>query len=477
MLALRDRRMGTAGGGRVSLTHLSLFSGIGGLDMAAEWAGFKTIGQVEQADYPYRVLCRHWPDVPKWRNIEDVTADALRTAGIEHRPTVLSGGFPCQPFSCAGKRKGAEDDRFLWPEMLRVVRELRPAWVVGENVAGFVDMALDDVCADLERAGYACRAFLLPAAGVGAPHMRDRCFVVAHADSLPSGSPGEAPCPIGGDTRSWGDALCGSPRQPAGVSSEDVAHDDRGGRPGARLPIFGRRSDETGTDARRSGEALPHTAGELCDGAVPPWGRGPRSPDSGSDVSNSYGGRRFAGLGQLHERKPDAPWGGKDDPDADGLNGNDRGSGAGPLCRQRPPKARLRRREADPDALRAGREELHAPTVAAPAGYGARRSDQRDVLHADIRLRAPNRQDRRMGRFAQPVSWGEGAMPSPILEPGVCGVVNGLPHRVDRLRALGNAVVPLQVYPIFRAIAQIEGACQAPEADAAARQRVLTEAA
>jgi DNA (cytosine-5)-methyltransferase 1 len=163
------------------LTHFSLFSGIGGLDLAAEWAGFQTVGQVEKSDYANKILKKHWPDVPRWEDIKDVTIHTVREAGIEHAPTVLSGGFPCQPFSCAGQRRGAEDDRYLWPEMLRVVQELRPAWVVGENVAGLVSLALDDVLTDLERAGYSCRAFLLPAAGVGAPHMRDRVFIVAHS--------------------------------------------------------------------------------------------------------------------------------------------------------------------------------------------------------------------------------------------------------------------------------------------------------
>ena len=170
----------------MNLTHISLFTGIGGIDLAAEAAGFETIAQVERDNYCRRVLGRHWPGVPRFDDVRAVTADALGSAGVG-RPTLVSGGFPCQPFSCAGKRRGADDDRFLWPEMCRIVSELRPAWVLGENVAGFVNMELDTALADLEREGYSARAFVLPACSVNAPHPRFRCIVVAYAER-PRGS-------------------------------------------------------------------------------------------------------------------------------------------------------------------------------------------------------------------------------------------------------------------------------------------------
>ena len=166
------------------LTHLSLFSGIGGLDLAAEMAGFRTVGQCEWADYPTKVLEKHWPSVPRWRDIRTLTGDSFYEKTGMRTVDVISGGFPCQPFSVAGKRRGKEDDRYLWPEMLRVISELRPTWVVGENVAGIVNMALDQVYADLENEGYSVQAFIIPACAVDAPHRRDRCAIVAHTESI-----------------------------------------------------------------------------------------------------------------------------------------------------------------------------------------------------------------------------------------------------------------------------------------------------
>ena len=162
------------------LTHLSLFSGIGGLDLAAELAGFRTVGQCELADYPMAVLEKHWPGLPRWRDIRTLTGDCFYEQTGLRTVTVVSGGFPCQPFSTAGKRRGKDDDRYLWPEMLRVIQEIRPAWVVGENVAGLVSMALDTVLSDLESIGYACQAFVIPACAVDAPHRRDRVAIVSY---------------------------------------------------------------------------------------------------------------------------------------------------------------------------------------------------------------------------------------------------------------------------------------------------------
>lgn len=157
------------------MNALSLFSGIGGLDLAAEWAGFKTVAFCERDSFCQKVLAKHWPGVKIYDDVRTIETSDLP------RIELLHGGYPCQPFSLAGPRRGHDDDRHMWPHMLRVVQELRPTWVVGENVRGHVTLGLDAVCDDLEAAGYEARAVVFPAISVGAHHIRERVFVVANA--------------------------------------------------------------------------------------------------------------------------------------------------------------------------------------------------------------------------------------------------------------------------------------------------------
>ena len=322
----------------MTMTHLSLFTGIGGLDLAAEWAGFETVGQCEWADYPTKVLEKHWPDVPRWRDIRTLTKEGFYERTGLHAVDLISGGFPCQPFSVAGKRRGEEDDRYLWPEMLRVIQELRPAWVVGENVAGIVSVALDQVLADLEGIGYAWQAFIIPACAVDAPHRRDRCAIVAYrmcnggktgvADSTPRKERGAAkPEHCGSHVA---DAECIGPRENGDQSAYDPKRNDPAHWEKRRTELC-----ETGCGSSN----VPHAKGSRC---------------KGYDEATSEQACRPGQRQPCAARRP----------------GNPKGE------------------------------------------------------------------------------WWS-------VEPDVGRVAHGVPHRVDRLRCLGNAVVPQQFYPIFKAIADV----------------------
>ena len=184
------------------MTHASLFSGIGGAELAAEWMGWENLFHCEIQEFPRRVL-EYW--YPNSKSYEDITkTDFTPWRG---KIDILTGGFPCQAFSMAGKRLGDKDHRYLWPEMLRAIREIQPSWVVGENVTGLLSMVqsgeeakmgrtddifeenyiyreerrftLDEICEGLEREGYSVQPFVIPACAVGAPHRRDRVWIVA----------------------------------------------------------------------------------------------------------------------------------------------------------------------------------------------------------------------------------------------------------------------------------------------------------
>lgn len=164
------------------MTHGSLFSGIGGFDLAAEWMGWDNVFHCEINEFGQKILNYYWPNAISYKDITK-TDFTIHRGSID----VLSGGFPCQPYSVAGNMQGTEDARHLWPEMCRAVREIQPGYVVGENVRGLVSwnsgMVFEQVQTDLEDEGYEVLPFLLPACAVNAPHRRDRIWFVAHRKS------------------------------------------------------------------------------------------------------------------------------------------------------------------------------------------------------------------------------------------------------------------------------------------------------
>lgn len=240
------------GGAATPLRHGSLFSGIGGFDLAAEWAGWENAFHCEFQPWCRRVLRFHFPNAISYGDIKKTDF-----RGWQGRIDVLSGGFPCQPFSSAGKRRGAQDDRYLWPEYLRAIEECQPRWVVGENVAGILTMVqpgdglrvgrkadlfgageeileardgfiLHGILEDLERRGYAVQTFLIPAAAIGAPHRRDRVWIVGHRGGGPPHNPTTA-----ADSRGQrrGEAG-GADRQPGGTTTGILSPAERlGGVP------------------------------------------------------------------------------------------------------------------------------------------------------------------------------------------------------------------------------------------------------
>ena len=155
---------------------LDICSGIGGFSLGLEaTGGFDTVAFCEFDDFCCKVLNKHWPNVPIYKDLKEIGNDPAR---IIQEFDLICGGIPCQPFSLAGKQKGKEDDRHLWPYMYAIVKSKKPTWVIVENVGGFVNVALDDVCLDLETQGYATQSFIIPACSVEAPHKRDRIWIL-----------------------------------------------------------------------------------------------------------------------------------------------------------------------------------------------------------------------------------------------------------------------------------------------------------
>ena len=157
---------------------LDLFSGIGGFSLGLERAGMETVAFCEIEPFCQKVLRKHWPDVPIYDDIKELTNERLQADGIT--ADIITGGYPCQPFSNAGQRQGKADDRHLWPEMYRLIKAIRPRWVIAENVAGHISLGLDAVLSDLEAIRFTCWVFVIPACAKDSPQLRDRVWIVAH---------------------------------------------------------------------------------------------------------------------------------------------------------------------------------------------------------------------------------------------------------------------------------------------------------
>ena len=392
------------------ITHLSLFSGIGGLDLAAEWAGFTTVGQCEFADYPTKVLEKHWPDVPRWRDIRTLTGESFYERTGLRTVDLISGGFPCQPFSVAGKQRGKEDDRYLWPEMVRVIQELRPTWIVGENVAGIVKLALADILSELEACGYRARTFLIPAFAVGARHRRYRVAIVGYSQYHGSSSPevSRSVTKTGGRGKKGKDTTGESPGTGKPGNSTDVANTSIEGV--GRLSIQPGKPRQEGTHVKWSSEDMANTESQRQQGNGTI--RQQISKTRLGEEESAWSGRAGGTQEQEFERSDSY------------VSDSDDGSW-----------------------LVRGNREF---STAKETGAGRADYERGTKEHESGQWRST---EPGLGGMANGIpDWLDGYWD---VEPDIPRIAKGIPNRVGRLKCLGNAVVPQQFYPIFRYIAEI----------------------
>ena len=432
-----------------AMTHLSLFTGIGGIDLAAEMAGFCTVGQVEIDDYCNRVLEHHWPDVPRWRDVRDVTAESFeRRTGIKPGAlAVLSGGFPCQPVSCAGKRKGDTDERWLWDEMLRIICEIRPRWVVAENVRGLLSARslLDGrhlfgrILRDLAQNGYRVGWLCYGAGDVGAPHKRERVFIVAHSAS--------AQCHAGAEVK----------RVLRGVPEDGQKHGypDRSGETRNLADAESRqswqqetRNGQGGTCGRSKemGHATEQGLQSREDVADTEKPKGAMDrPIASEQEQGQFGGR--GGEGVLADTKKS------------GLS-QSQGRGRGTEKQPRSECYCIYAREQATE--RPTQPRLGNSPDGFPAGLAGHRWPARwwptitrfDASCGNLKGKEFTGQSRHAMKLIQAVNWPAGPGPQHPWEPP--RIATGVKDREEKLKALGDAVVPAQAYPIFRAIMEIE---------------------
>ena len=347
------------------MRHIDLCSGIGGFALGFEWAGLSTPAMFCDIEpWSRKILAKHWPDVPIEEDVK-VLANEPEKIPAGGRDTILTAGYPCQPFSQAGKRLGAEDDRHIWPHIREIVAQKRPAWCVFENVYGHVSLGLDQVLLDLEADGYATRAHIVPACGVDAPHRRDRIWIIAHANSQ-----GE---PDGAEHVGKGQRMVGNTEHDGSFATE-VAR-------------------SSGKAEKRSAEGQKKT--QQSEGASEP------GHDANVGNTESIGRHGWA-----------------------------------------------------EEAGRAG--QTHQPDESRPEVWGKPSGSGEDVADSASQRLEGRKRPKHEGhgeRFAESGVRAGGFWPT---EPAVGRVANGIPRRVDRIKGLGNAIVPQIAMQIGIAIRQCE---------------------
>ena len=409
----------------MKLRHLDLFSGIGGFSLGMEaTGGFETVAFCEIEEFPRKVLAKHWPDVKQYTDIKELNYEKLKSDGLVPID-IITGGYPCQPFSQAGKRAGEQDPRHLWPEMFRIIKELRPTWVVAENVSGHIKLGLDSVLSDLALQGYAARTFSLSASSVGANHKRERIWIVAHSErddnfnkeQRVDGEEKEVPRERGENDS--------APRESGRASTvRETNNGDVANTEGFRAGEI-RYSDQKEGSEGSSTTQLDGSRGDVADAKSAGTWNVSQNIRSGRDQINSLDN---AGCSS---RRNDQSYNREDV--ADTLKGNVQAG-------------RERRRE-----IRQGHQEEGIPGNA--SGSRETLSDSESIRHGggsgqergtdQGELQQKKQKGREMGSetercsspFRETKNWW-------AVEPDVGRVDHGVHDRIHRLKALGNSLIP-----------------------------------
>jgi len=461
---------------------LDICSGIGGFSLGLEsTGGFDTVAFCEFDDFCRKVLNKHWPDVPIYKDLKEIGNEPER---IIQDFDLICGGIPCQPFSVAGKKKGKEDDRHLWPYMYEIIKYKKPSWVIVENVGGFVNVALDDVCLDLETQGYATQSFIIPACSVEAPHRRDRIWILGK---------------FMGDTSSDG--------RTESESSEEEGGAIRRSEEGRMLESEGASNMENpGRALRQGGIEQGENADEVGQGDADQLERSGSTPKS--DVANpklvssdsiSDSGSNTEATGQGQETgTADGSSGRQDVPNASGqrLEGHRGEHGLREASQEEQTGRRSQERDVshakeldrnvDDNGLSGEGDGQQRQGLQGKLGRasGNRAEDVADTerlgqqgqgeherpsnTEKDSEGQASGTDDGSQGQTGQGhIEPGVGGMADGVSarldghygferEPNIPRVATGIPERVNRLKALGNSIVPQVIYNIGLAILKEE---------------------
>ena len=424
---------------------LDLCAGIGGITLAGEWAGMTPVAFCEIEPYAQKVLQKHWPHVPIISDIHDVTKEALEQHGVG-AIDLVSAGYPCQPFSTAGKRRGKEDDRYIWPEVRRVIQEIRPRWFVGENVPGHITMGLDDVLSDLEAEGYEVQTFVIPACAVNASHQRYRVFIVGYAEH-------DGQLAV---TQLRGHEKAGDERraEESPTSGESPGTDRPGNESCVCRGAIGSEQRPTRTVAgENERETMGNTKRIGCDGES--WRRANPEPADGHTQPENGVMANCAGEGLPEWRE----CGEYPESTETGAGANDRSKRcsknvADSECRRQQRQGQsIQPGDTTPDGKRQTNQSVDdgiGSIGAAQPGVGRSTTGISDWLDGGG-VNPLDALAELIASYPQPALMGQ---PQRDWEPP--RVASGVKDRSARIKTLGNAVNPLQIYPIMQGIAWID---------------------